>query len=368
MSTTEANTGTKPVAEQHLFDVAALERHLGANLPGFAGPLRVEQFKGGQSNPTYKLVSPARTYVMRTKPGPAAKLLPSAHAIEREFRVMRALRGSDVPVPEMLLLCEDEGVIGRAFYLMEFVDGRVLWDQALPGFEPAGRAEIYDEMNRVIAALHSVDPKAVGLADYGKPGNYFERQIGRWTRQYQASITQPIEAMDRLIEWLPENIPAGAKDDSRVAIVHGDYRLDNLVFHPTEPRIVAVLDWELSTLGHPLADFSYHCMSWHIVPSPSHGARGIGGLDYAALGIPDEKAYVRRYCERTGFADVDAMMADWNFYLAYNLFRIAGILQGIAKRVEAGTASSAQARQSAAGARPLAEMGWRIAEHGTSNT
>ncbi|MEP7301059.1 MAG: phosphotransferase [Caldimonas sp.] len=364
MSIPEANAGTKPVAEQHLFDVAALERHLSANLPGFAGPLSVEQFKGGQSNPTYKLISPARTYVIRTKPGPAAKLLPSAHAIEREFKVMRALHGTAVPVPEMLLLCEDESVIGRAFYLMEFIEGRVLWDQSLPAFDRAGRGEIYDEMNRVIAALHSVDPVAVGLGDYGKPGNYFERQIARWTRQYQASITVPIPAMDRLIEWLPGNIPASARDESQLAIVHGDYRLDNLVFHPSEPRIVAVLDWELSTLGHPLADFSYHCMSWHIPPG---SFRGIGGLDHAALGIHAEKDYVRRYFERTGRADLPAVTADWSFYLAYNLFRIAGILQGIAKRVEAGTASSALAHQSAAGARPLAEMGWRIAEHGTSD-
>ncbi len=364
MSTPEANTGTKPVAEQHAFDVPRLEQYLHAHLPGFAGPLTVEQFKGGQSNPTYKLMTPARTYAMRSKPGPAAKLLPSAHAIEREFRVMRALHGTGVPVPEMLVLCEDEAVIGRAFFVMEFVAGRVLWDQSLPAFDAAGRGEIYDEMNRVIAALHSVDPQAVGLGDYGKPGNYFERQIGRWTKQYQASITQPIEAMDRLIEWLPANIPASARDDSEVAVVHGDFRLDNMVFHATEPRVIAVLDWELSTLGHPLADFSYHCMSWHIAPSPSHGARGIGGLDLAALGIPGEKEYVRRYCERTGRGDPDAVMADWSFYMAYNLFRMAGILQGIAKRVEAGTASSAQARQSAAGARPLAEMGWRIAQHG----
>jgi aminoglycoside phosphotransferase (APT) family kinase protein len=364
MSTPEANTGTKPVAEQHAFDVLRLEQYLQAHLPGFAGLLTVEQFKGGQSNPTYKLITPARTYAMRSKPGPAAKLLPSAHAIEREFRVMRALHGTGVPVPEMLVLCEDESVIGRAFFVMEFVAGRVLWDQSLPAFDPAGRGEIYDEMNRVIAALHSVDPQAVGLGDYGKPGNYFERQIGRWTKQYQASITEPIEAMDHLIEWLPTNIPAGARDAAEVAVVHGDFRLDNMVFHATEPRVIAVLDWELSTLGHPLADFSYHCMSWHIAPSPSHGARGIGGLDLAALGIPSEKEYVRRYCERTGRGDPDAVMADWGFYMAYNLFRMAGILQGIAKRVEAGTASSAQARQSAAGARPLAEMGWHIAQHG----
>jgi aminoglycoside phosphotransferase (APT) family kinase protein len=355
-------TGTKPVAESHLFDVAALEAYLAAKLPGFAGPLTVEQFKGGQSNPTYKLNTPSLSYVMRSKPGPAAKLLPSAHAIEREFRVMSALKNTDVPVAQMHALCEDESVIGRAFYVMEFVQGRVLWDQSLPDMSREERAAIYDEMNRVIAALHSVDVTAAGLADYGKPGNYFERQIGRWTKQYQASITEPIEAMDRLIEWLPAHIPASARDETQVAIVHGDFRLDNLVFHTSEPRIVAVLDWELSTLGHPLADFSYHCMSWHIVPGGGHGARGIGGLDHAALGIPTEREYVRRYCERTGRGDPDAVMADWNFYLAYNLFRIAGILQGIAKRIEVGTASSAQARQSAAGTRPLAEMGWRIAQ------
>ncbi len=363
MSQPEANTGTKPVAGQHAFDVAALESHLVERLPGFAGPLAVEQFKGGQSNPTYKLVTPARAYVMRSKPGPASKLLPSAHAVDREFTVMRALADTAVPVPRMHVLCEDESVIGRAFYVMEFIAGRVLWNQALPAFDPPGRAEIYDEMNRVIAALHSVDPASVGLAGYGKPGNYFERQIGRWTKQYLASITEPIDAMARLIDWLPAHIPASARDDTQVSVVHGDYRLDNLVFAADEARIVAVLDWELSTLGHPLADFSYHCMSWHIPPG---SFRGIGGLDHAALGIPDEKSYVRRYCERTGRVgkgkDADAVMADWNFYLAYNLFRIAGILQGIAKRVEAGTASSAQARQSAAGARPLAEMGWRIAQ------
>jgi aminoglycoside phosphotransferase (APT) family kinase protein len=355
----EANAGTKPVAEQHAFDIAALERFLLARLEGFRGPLSVEQFKGGQSNPTYKLVTPERAYVMRSKPGPAAKLLPSAHAIEREFRVMSALHATDVPVPTMLVLCEDESVIGRAFYVMEFMPGRVLWDQSLPALDTAARGRIYDEMNRVIAALHSVDVAKVGLENYGKPGNYFERQIGRWTKQYLASITQPIDAMDRLIEWLPAHIPASARDDGQVAVVHGDYRLDNLVFDATEPRIIAVLDWELSTIGHPLADFSYHCMSWHI---PQGSFRGIGGLDHRALGIPTEREYVRRYCERTGRADPDAVMADWNFYLAYNLFRIAGILQGIAKRVETGTASSAQARQSAAGARPLAEMGWKIAQ------
>jgi aminoglycoside phosphotransferase (APT) family kinase protein len=359
----ESNTGTKPVAEQHAFDTAALQAYLERELEGFRGPLSIEQFKGGQSNPTYKLITPARSYVMRSKPGPAARLLASAHAVDREFTVMRALHGSEVPVPAMHLLCEDESVIGRAFYVMEFMAGRVLWDQSLPDIPTPQRAAYYDEMNRVIAALHSVDVEAVGLAGYGKPGNYFERQIGRWTKQYLASITEPIAAMDRLIEWLPAHIPASARDERQVSVVHGDFRLDNLVFHPEEPRVIAVLDWELSTIGHPLADFSYHCMSWHIQPGQF---RGIGGLDLAALGIPDEQHYVRRYCERTGRVgagrDAEAVMADWNFYLAYNMFRLAGILQGIAKRVETGTASSAQARQAGAGARPLAEMGWRIAQ------
>jgi len=239
------------------------------------------------------------------------------------------------------------------------VQGRVLWDQTLPGMDNDERAAIYDEMNRVIAALHNVDVAKVGLSDYGKPGNYFERQIGRWSKQYVASITEPIEAMDRLIEWLPAHIPPGARDESEVSIVHGDFRLDNLVFHPTEPRVLAVLDWELSTLGHPLADFSYHCMSWHI---PKAFGRGIGGVDIAPLGIPSEQEYLRRYCERTQRGNPVALAADWNFYLAYNLFRIAAILQGIAKRVVDGTAASAQGREAGAGARPLAELGWSFAQ------
>jgi aminoglycoside phosphotransferase (APT) family kinase protein len=352
-------TGTKPLADGHAFDVAALQSYLAAHLAGFEGPLSVEQFKGGQSNPTYKLITPNAAYVMRAKPGPAAKLLPSAHAVEREFTVMRALAASDVPVARMHLLCEDESVIGRAFYIMQFVAGRVLWDPALPGMAAEQRGAIYDEMNRVIAALHRVDVNAVGLAAYGKPGNYFERQIGRWSKQYQASITQPIDAMDRLIEWLPAHMPASARDESQVSIVHGDYRLDNLIFDAQQPRILAVLDWELSTLGHPLADFSYHCMAWHIPPGVF---RGIGGLDLAALGIPDERRYVQRYCERTGRGDADTVMRDWNFYLAYNMFRIAAITQGIAKRVEEGTAASAQAKQAGAAARPIAQMAWQYAQ------
>ena len=354
----EQFTGTRPAAPEHAFDLDALEAWLSGAVPGFRGPLAVEQFRGGQSNPTFRLNTPGASYVMRAKPGPVARLLPSAHAVEREYRVMKALADRGVPVPEMLALCEDESVIGRAFYVMGFVDGRVLWNQALPDATREERGAIYDEMNRVIAALHGVDVAAAGLADYGKPGNYFERQIGRWSKQYAASVTQPIEAMDRLMEWLPAHLPASARDESKVSVVHGDFRLDNLVFHPTEPRVLAVLDWELSTLGHPLADFSYHCMAWHIPPGTF---RGIGGLDLPSLGIPSEADYVRRYCERTGLATPQALAADWNFYLAYNLFRIAAILQGIAKRVEDGTAASAQARQAGAGARPLAELGWQMA-------
>ncbi|TNF54757.1 MAG: phosphotransferase family protein [Burkholderiales bacterium] len=358
MSDTPQFTGTRPVSGQHAFDTGALGAWLEQHLEGFQGPLSVEMFKGGQSNPTYKLITPARHYVMRAKPGPVAKLLPSAHAIEREFRVMSALRQTTVPVAQMHVLCEDESVIGRAFYIMECVDGRVMWDQSLPDMTRDERGAIYDEMNRVMASLHSVRPADIGLSDYGKPGNYFERQIGRWSKQYVASITQPIEAMDRLMAWLPEHIPAMARDESMVSIVHGDYRLDNLMFHRSQPRVLAILDWELSTLGHPLADFSYHCMAWHIPPG---AFRGIGGLDVQALGIPDEDSYIERYCERTGFATPGQLKADWNFYLAYNLFRLAAILQGIAKRVEMGTASSAQAVSSAAGARPLAELAWDFA-------
>ncbi len=343
--------GTMPVSARQQFDLAALADWMGSHVEGFAGPLTIEQFKGGQSNPTFKLITPGQTYVMRAKPGPAAKLLPSAHAIEREFKVMAALAKADMPVAKMHALCEDEGVIGRAFFIMEFVAGRVLWDPALPGMTPQQRGEIFDEMNRVIARLHCVDYAAIGLADYGKAGNCFERQIGRWSKQYRASETESIEAMDQLIDWLPKHIPAG----DETSIVHGDYRLDNLIFHPTEPRILAILDWELSTLGHPLADFAYHCMAWHVPPS---AFRGLAGLDLAALGIPDFNTYVARYCQRTGRAGID----NFEYYLAYNLFRMAGILQGIMKRVVDGTAASEQALAMGKAARPLAELGWKVAE------
>jgi aminoglycoside phosphotransferase (APT) family kinase protein len=364
MSNFDHFVGTRQVTGQHAFDVSALHAYLAQHLEGFEGPLTVEMFKGGQSNPTYKLITPKHAYVMRAKPGPVAKLLPSAHAIEREFKVMRSLAGTEVPVAQMHCLCEDEAVIGRAFYVMEFVAGRVLWDQSLPGMTPTERREIYDEMNRVISALHGVPFAAHGLADYGKPGNYFERQIARWSRQYKASITQPIKEMDALMAWLPAHIPPAAMDPAMVSVVHGDFRLDNLIFHPTEPRVLAVLDWELSTLGHPLADFSYHCMAWHIEPG---AFRGIGGLDLNSLGIPLESDYIKSYCARTGITNPAALQADWDFYMAYNLFRMAAILQGIAKRVEDGTASSAQAQSSAAGAQPLASIAWRFAlKSGTS--
>ena len=351
--------GTRPATGKHALNAAALEVWLHSNVDGFAGSVQVEMFKGGQSNPTYKLITPGKNYVMRTKPGPVAQLLPSAHAIEREFAVMRGLSGTAVPVPRMLALCEDESVLGRAFYVMEHAEGRILWDQALPGMETHERAAIYDEMNRVLAALHTVNFEQQGLGTYGKTGNYFERQIGRWSRQYVASMTQPIPEMDHLMEWLPAHIPAMARDERMVSIVHGDYRMDNLMFEHGTPKVRAVLDWELSTLGHPFADFSYHCMAWHIAPGVF---RGIGGLDLAALGIPSEDTYIRQYCDRTGLARPKDLKADWNFYLAYNLFRLAAILQGIAKRVEAGTASSAQAISSAAGTKPLAHMAWALAQ------
>jgi aminoglycoside phosphotransferase (APT) family kinase protein len=344
--------GTKPVAEKLLFDTGALADYLKTRVDGFAGDITVEQFKGGQSNPTFRISAGGARYVMRSKPGPAAKLLPSAHAIEREYRVQDALGRSGFPAARMLTLCEDESVIGRAFYIMECVEGRVLWDQSLPDMTPAGRGAIYAEMNRVIAALHATDYKAIGLETFGKPSNYFGRQIERWTRQYRMSETEQIPAMENLIEWLPKNIPSGEE----TTIVHGDYRLDNMIFHPTLPRVLAVLDWELSTLGHPMADFSYHCMSWYIAPGQF---RGINGLDLPALGIPTEAQYIAMYGANTGRP---VATANWGFYLAYNMFRLCGILQGIMKRYVDGTAASQQALDAGKRARPMAEMGWAQVE------
>ncbi len=343
--------GVKPVEERHRFDSAVLEAFLKDRIEGFRGPLQVEQFKGGQSNPTYRLSTNGRRYALRRKP--PGKLLPSAHAVEREYRVIKALHGTGFPVAKPYVLCEDDSVIGTAFYVMDCVEGRVLWDQTLPGMQKAERFAIWDELNRVLALLHSTDYRRIGLEDFGRPGNYIERQVARWTKQYQASETGRIEAMDNLIAWLPKNIPAG----DETTIVHGDYRLDNTIFHPGEPRILAVLDWELSTLGHPMADLAYHCMSWHIPPGQF---RGIAGLDLERYGIPTEASYIEKYCERFGRKPFEPSV--WDFYLAYNLFRIAAILQGIAKRVVDGTAASSHAAEAGARARSMAELGWRKVE------
>ena len=340
--------GTRPVAEAHRFDVAALERFMREHVEGFRGPLEVQQFKGGQSNPTFKLVAgDGKTYVMRRKP--PGKLLPSAHAVDREYRVITALAKTGFPVARTYALCTDESVIGAMFYVMDCVEGRVLWDPQLPGMAPAERGAIFDAMNQVIARLHTVDYAAIGLADYGKPGNYFQRQIDRWTKQYRASETEKIEAMDRLIEWLPANVPAG----EATSIVHGDFRIDNVIFHATEPRVLAVLDWELSTLGHPLADFSYHAMVWRL---SSLEFRGLRGCDVAAMGIPTERDYVARYLERTGMPAPIAK--DWAFCMAYNMFRAAAIFQGVMARALAGNAASALAVETGKRARPMAEAGW----------
>jgi aminoglycoside phosphotransferase (APT) family kinase protein len=345
--------GTMPVQERHRFDVERLAQYLSANIEGFAGPLQVGQFEGGQSNPTFLLVTPGRRYVLRRKP--PGKLLPSAHAVDREYRVITALRQANIPVARSWVLCMDDSVIGTAFYVMEYVDGRVLWDQSLPKMSPAERAAIYDEMNRVIAALHKVDYHAIGLDDYGKPGNYLERQISRWTKQYRASETEKIEAMEKLIEWLPQHIPP----QDETSVVHGDYRLDNVIFHRTEPRILAVLDWELSTLGHPLVDFAYHCMTWRM--QAAEGSRGLAGLDLRSLGIPSETEYRDTYLRATGRTQ-PVSDEHWTYYLVFNMFRLVGILQGIMARALQGNASNEQALQSGRRARPLAEQAWALAQ------
>ncbi|MBI2526534.1 MAG: phosphotransferase [Candidatus Rokubacteria bacterium] len=339
--------GTVEVRESHRFDVAALEVYLRAHVAGFSGPLTVRQFQGGQSNPTYYLQTPAREYVLRRKP--PGKLLPSAHAVDREYRVITALGTTGVPVPRTYALCEDPQVVGTAFYVMECVHGRVITDPRLPGMSPAGRTATYDAMNDVLARLHSVDYKAVGLGDFGRPGNYFARQIHRWTSQYRASETETIEAMDRLIGWLPGHIPP----DDTTTIVHGDYRLGNMILHPTEPRVLAVLDWELCTLGHPLADLAYNCMPYHL---RADVMEGFEGADLPALGIPSEETYLAAYCRRTGRPAIE----DWDFYVAFSMFRLAAIAQGIMGRVLAGTANDPNARLRGERARPLADAAWAI--------
>jgi aminoglycoside phosphotransferase (APT) family kinase protein len=326
-------------------DVENLQKYLQKEIPDFGTIQECTKFAGGQSNPTFLLRTEKSKYVLRRKP--PGELLKSAHAVDREYRVMKALGATDVPVPKMYVLCDDDSVIGSMFYVMEFIDGRIFWNGALPEQTPAERRAIYDEMVRVLAAMHTVDLEKVGLSDYGKPGNYFARQIDRWTRQYRASETDKKPAMEKLMEWLPANMPA---DDGRVALNHGDYRVDNVVFHPTESRILAVLDWELSTLGHPWADLAYQCMQLRLPPDAA--IPGLGGLDRKALGIPTEEEYVARYCELTGIREIP----NWNFYIIFSFFRLAAILQGVYKRALDGNASSKKATDYGALAGPCAEL------------
>lgn len=341
----QANSGTTPVREGYEFSEANLERWMLENVAGFAGLVGVSQFRGGQSNPTYRIDTPARRYVLRRKP--PGTLLKGAHAIEREARVVRALGEAGFAVPHIHGLCDDDSVIGTWFYVMDMVEGRIFWDAALSEIPAADRPAYFDAMNATIAALHTFDPRVIGLGDYGRAGNYFERQVTRWTRQYRdnpAAGTDP--AMDALIDWLNVHLPSD--EDSR--IVHGDFRVDNMIFHPSEPRVIAVLDWELSTLGHPLADFAYHAMMYHM---PPHIVAGLAGADLHKLNIPDEQAYVAAYCRRTGRTDIPA----YRFYLAFNFFRLAAIFHGIAGRVLQGTAASEHAAERARHFPELAHIG-----------
>jgi aminoglycoside phosphotransferase (APT) family kinase protein len=334
---------------RHAPDPRRLDAWMAGQVPGYAGPLQVRALEGGQSNPTFRITATSGEYVLRRKP--LGTLLASAHQVEREFRVIGALAGTDVPVPRVYALCEDDAVIGSTFYVMAFVPGRVFFDPRLPGLSAGERAAIFDSMNRTVAALHRIDPAAVGLGDFGRPANYLQRQMVRWSKQYRLAETDPIPAMDRLIEWLPARLP----ESGAGGIVHGDLRLDNMLIHPTEPRVVAVLDWELSTLGDPLSDFAHHALTWRIEPDLF---RGLAGVDIAALGIPDEESYAAAYFARSG----RAAPADWEVYLVFNLFRLAAIIQGIAKRAAEGTAADAEAAALGRKARPIAERAWELAE------
>ncbi len=336
----------------HTLDEARLADYLQRAIPGFEGPLTAEKFTGGQSNPTYRLRAASGDYVLRRKP--PGQLLKSAHAVDREFRVMAALSDTEVPVAKVHHLCEDESVIGSMFFVMEYKAGQVFWNPALPELDNAQRSAVYDEMNRVLAALHRVDVERVGLGDFGRPGNYFERQYSRWAVQYRASQTEAIPAMDQLMAWLPAHLPP---DDGRVVLAHGDYRLDNLIFHPSEPRVIAVVDWELSTLGHPFADLAYQCMQWHL-PADGDILPGLGGIDRAALGIPSDCAYIAAYCKHMDLPHIP----HWTFYLAFSFFRFAAIAQGVYKRALDGNASSPRAMEVGRLARPLAEMAMQVIE------
>jgi aminoglycoside phosphotransferase (APT) family kinase protein len=348
----QAFSGTKDAGPALRLDSARLETYLSAHIAGFAGPLTVQQFKGGQSNPTYLLMTPERRYVLRRKP--PGKLLPSAHAVDREYRVIGALYTQHFPVAEPLCFCADDSIAGTPFYVMSFADGRVFWEPQMPGSNPAERAAVYDAMNATIAQLHSYDPAAIGLGDFGRGENYVARQVDRWSKQYRASQTETIDAMERLIEWLPSHIPPSGP----TRLVHGDYRIDNLIIAQDNPAILAVLDWELSTLGDPLADFTYHLMAWHMPPTESAaGTATLQGHDLKALGIPAMADYVHAYVQRTGLDPRPYLPV----YLAYNFFRIAAILQGIIGRVRDGTATSDFAPAKAEMIRPLADKAWGFA-------
>ena len=336
-------------ADPQAIDPARLAVWLAAHVPGYGGPLDIERFEGGQSNPTFRLRTPGASYVLRRKP--AGEVLPSAHAVDREFRVLRALHGTAVPVARPIALCTDPDVIGSMFYVMDYAEGRVFWDPTLPGLTAAERAAVFDGMNATIAALHQVDYEALGLGGFGKPGNYVARQVARWSKQYRASETETIPAMDALIDWLPAHVP----EREYPALVHGDYRMDNLIFHPTEPRVLAVLDWELSTLGDAMADFAYHAMVWRISPTLF---RGLAGLDLPPLGIPTEAEYVAAYARRTGH---DMPIPDWEVYVVFGMFRIAAILQGVLKRGLVGSASSRKAVEHGSRRAQLAEQAWDLA-------
>jgi len=342
-------TGTAATPEHLKFDEAALAAFMTAHVEGYAGPLSVEKFRGGQSNPTYLVTTPKKKYVLRRKP--PGKLLPSAHAVEREYRVMTALNGAGFPAPKTYALCEDPEVIGTAFFIMDFVEGRIFWDASLPDVAREERAPLFHALADTLADLHTIDYQKIGLGDYGRPGNYFARQIDRWSKQYKAAETEKLGAMDRLIDWLPTAIPA----DETTSIVHGDYRFDNTIMHPTSSRVLAVLDWELSTLGHPLADFTYFLMVWHFPPSVRGG---LAGLDIRELGIPRLEDIAERYGARTGRASLEGL----DFCLAYNMFRLAAIAQGVYARALQGNASSDQGVKMGAQIAPLAGLAWTYAQ------
>ncbi|MBI1393729.1 MAG: phosphotransferase [Alphaproteobacteria bacterium] len=348
-SDTSAFSGVGDTPAHLKFDDARLAEFLSDRLPEFEGPLQVQKFKGGQSNPTYLLTTPSRKYVLRRKP--PGDLLPSAHAVDREYKVMTALGRQGFPVPKTHLLCEDQSVVGTTFFVMDFVEGRIFWDSGLPSVNKEDRRPLYRGLIDTLADLHLVDVEEAGLSDYGKSGNYFERQIGRWSKQYKAAETGPIPEMDRLIEWLPTAVPA----DEAPSVVHGDFRFDNVIMHPTEPTALAVLDWELSTLGHPLADFTYFLMVWFF---PKDVRGGLAGRDLASEGLPSLDEAVDRYCLRTGRKG----LPDLEFCLAYNMFRIAAIIQGVYARSLKGNASSPEAAKTGAQVAPLANIAWSFAQ------